>query len=32
MTDYLRVKCTFDLLNKARIEIGHGEDKKRLTP
>ena len=28
MTDYLRVKCTFDLLNKARIEIGHGEDKK----
>ena len=28
MTDYLRVECTFDLLNKARIEIGHGEDKK----
>ena len=26
MTDYLRVKCTFDLLNKARIEIGYGED------
>ena len=27
MTGYLRVECTFDLLNKARREIGHGEDK-----
>jgi hypothetical protein len=26
MTDYLCVECTFDLLNKARIEIGYGEN------